>query len=518
MDSTTLPPYNGTTDAPYEEILEWDDATWVLISAFIIFTMQSGFGLLESGCVSSKNQVNIMYKNACDVIFGGLMYWMVGYGLQFGDWDHGARAFCGVGRFAVDVDNDLEMGDVFVSYVFQLSFACTATTIVSGAMAERVKLPAYIIYAFFNPAVAYAIPAHWVWDGYGWLSKLGVVDIAGSGVVHLCGGAAALVAAIVLGPRKGRFDNGTGSAPVGNGLNMILGTFILWWGWLGFNCGSTFGVQGGLWKLAGKSAVTTLNASMGGGVAGIIITLISNRGKFGVSDLCNSVLGALVGITASCAVVRPWESIVIGFIGGALAVGSTRLLDRLKIDDPVGAVSVHGISGIWGLLAVGIFMGEDNLSGLNKGNVGLIHGGGGYSLGIQAAAALSIIGWSSVTTFLVCVIIRFTIGLRMSEEQEELGADVTEHMIDQFNSLVVQKDNLDRLVVRRRSAYGETVPVGEGEQLDVQFDETTTSNSLRNRKVALPTSADLGESGKPANTVNGETKVFVVGDETSQQL
>lgn len=254
---------------------------------------------------------------------------------------------------------------------------------------------------------------------------------------------------------------------------------------------------------------------MGGGVAGIIITLISNRGKFGVSDLCNSVLGALVGITASCAVVRPWESIVIGFIGGALAVGSTRLLDRLKIDDPVGAVSVHGISGIWGLLAVGIFMGEDNLSGLNKGNVGLIHGGGGYSLGIQAAAALSIIGWSSVTTFLVCVIIRFTIGLRMSEEQEELGADVTEHMIDQFNSLVVQKDNLDRLVVRRRSAYGETVPVGEGEQLDVQFDETTTSNSLRNRKVALPTS---GESGKSANTVNGETKVFVVGDETSQQL
>jgi len=400
----------------------------VLIAAFIIFTMQSGFGLLESGCVSAKNQVNIMYKNASDVIFGGLMYWMVGYGLQFGDWPQ-ANWFCGVGRFGVDVTHDDEMGDLFVSYVFQLSFACTATTIVSGAMAERVKLPSYIIYAFLNPAVAYAIPAHWIWDGLGWLNTRGVVDIAGSGVVHLCGGAAAFVAALMLGPRTGRYDKGSEAPQPGSGINVVLGTFMLWWGWLGFNCGSTFGVQHALWKLAAKSACNTLNASMGGGVAGIIITLIVHRGKFGVSDLCNSVLGGLVGITAGCAVVRPWESIVIGFIGGLVAVGGTRLLDRLHIDDPVGAVSVHGLAGIWGMLSIGFFMDVDRLSGLNNGQVGLFHGGSGYSLGIQAAACASIIAWSMLTTAIVLGILKLTIGIRMSPEEELQGADPYEHML-----------------------------------------------------------------------------------------
>jgi ammonium transporter len=306
------------------------------------------------------------------------------------------------------------------------------------------------------PGFGYSIPAHWVWDSRGWLNTRGVVDIAGSGVVHLCGGAAAFVAALLLGPRKGRYDPDSKYKGPGAPTNIILGTFILWWGWLGFNCGSTFGVQNGLWRLAGKSAITTLNASMGGGFAGIVVTLISTRGHFGVGDLCNGVLGGLVSITAPCAVVRPWEAVVIGIIGGLLVVGAQRLIDLMKVDDPVSAVAVHGVGGIWGLLSVGFFMNDEPQSGLNKGHVGLFHGGGGYSLGIQAACAASIIAWSSIFTLIVLSVLKFTIGLRMSEEDEELGADTTEHGVDLFDprNLIIEKTGANNIQLRRKSAYG----------------------------------------------------------------
>ena len=225
-----------------------DDATWILTSAFIIFTMQSGFGLLESGLVSRKNEVNIMVKNAIDVIFGGLAYWIFGFSFSFGDIKR-SNGYTGVGKFFTDAEVD-EMGSVFAKYFFQLSFATTATTIVSGALAERTNLKAYMAFSFFNTST-FCFPAHWIWSHNGWLKKLGAIDIAGSSAVHIVGGASGLVATLYLGPRLGCF-RGRLFNSMASPTNVILGTFMLWWGWLGFNCGSTFGITGSKWKLAAR--------------------------------------------------------------------------------------------------------------------------------------------------------------------------------------------------------------------------------------------------------------------------
>ena len=226
-----------------------DDATWILTSAFIIFTMQSGFGLLESGSVSRKNEANIFVKNAIDVIFGGLSYWIFGFGFTFA-LNHRGNGFCGLGYFLTDADEN-QMGNVFSKYFFQLSFATTATTIVSGAMAERTSLRAYIMYSFLN-TLTYSFPAHWIWDHSGWLNRMGAVDIAGCGPVHLVGGVSGLVATLMLKPRIGRFDENAPPRQMASPTNVMLGTFMLWWGWLGFNCGSTFGITGMKWKLASR--------------------------------------------------------------------------------------------------------------------------------------------------------------------------------------------------------------------------------------------------------------------------
>ena len=245
LNSTISP----TNKDEYSEGTTPDDATWILTSAFIIFTMQSGFGLLESGMVSRKNETNIMFKNAVDVIYGGLSYWIFGFALSFGLSDH-ANAFCGYGYFLTDA-HESQMGEVFSEYFFQLSFSTTATTIVSGAMAERTNLKAYALYSFLN-TLTYSIPAHWIWDDKGWLRAMGAVDIAGCGAVHLVGGVSGLVATLMLKPRTGRFDPNSPPKHMSSPTNVLLGTFMLWWGWLGFNCGSTFGISGMKWKLASR--------------------------------------------------------------------------------------------------------------------------------------------------------------------------------------------------------------------------------------------------------------------------
>jgi ammonia channel protein AmtB len=343
-------------------------------------------------------------------------------------------------------------------------------------------------------------------------------------VVHLCGGSAALVAAAMLGPRSGRFDNGPEPPEPGCGTNIILGTFMLWWGWLGFNCGSTFGVQVALWKLAGKAAITTLNASMGGGCAGILVTLIVYKGKFSVSDLCNSVLGGLVAITAGCAVVSPWESIIIGFVGGFVAVMGTRLLDRCKIDDPLGAVSVHGFGGAWGMLAVGLFMREDRLSGLNNGQVGLFWSGNGYSLGIQAAAVASIVAWSMVTTTIVLGVLKLTIGIRLDEEEEHRGADATEHMIHCMDTELILARGFDKqLEVRRRSAFGLTMPVTELDDMSESSADGPAGGSgadseaprARRRAFSISSStlAEIAKEQRSHTNQNGHRNVAFQVDE-----
>ena len=250
LTSTVAPPTNrhDGDDTVGDEIGS-DDATWILTSAFIIFTMQSGFGLLESGMVSRKNEANIMVKNAVDVIYGGLSYWLFGFAFSFGKDDHG-NSFSGLGYFLTDTDES-KMGQVFSRYFFQLSFSTTATTIVSGAMAERTNLKAYTMYSFLN-TLTYSFPAHWIWNEHGWLRKMGAVDIAGCGAVHLVGGVSGLVATLMLKPRIGRFDKNAPSKQMASPTNVLLGTFMLWWGWLGFNCGSTFGISGMKWKLASR--------------------------------------------------------------------------------------------------------------------------------------------------------------------------------------------------------------------------------------------------------------------------
>ncbi|XP_060076769.1 putative ammonium transporter 3 [Ylistrum balloti] len=435
MTTTNVMVATNTTSQSSDQVnITWDDATWILTSSFIIFTMQSGFGLLEAGAVTNKNEVNIMVKNAADVIFGGLTYWAFGFGLSFGQ-DQGANLFCGVGHFFVDADED-QMGVVFSTFVFQLSFATTATTIVSGAMAERTKLSSYIIFSCVN-TVVYCIPAHWIWDNLGFLRKLGVIDIAGSGGVHLIGGSSAFVAAALLKPRSGRYDHGPDSLPMGNPVNSLLGTFMLWWGWLGFNCGSTFGISGGKWKLAAKSAIVTLLGSIGGGVIGITISYLTKKRKFEIEYIVNSILGGLVAITASCAIIRPWEALLAGAIGGLIGIYAPKFFNWMRVDDPVGAISVHGVAGVWGLLVVGLFTEKDNLENLTLGRSGLVHGGGFYLLGVQTLAAVVLTIWAALCTLILLVPIKLTIGIRLSPQEELLGADYVEHNIKQKETNII---------------------------------------------------------------------------------
>ncbi|CAH1252748.1 RHBG [Branchiostoma lanceolatum] len=424
-------PGNGTAGGTQAagDGLSWDDATWILTSSFIIFTMQSGFGLLECGNVSSKNEVNIMVKNAVDVVFGGLTYWMFGFGITFG-MAAGTNAFCGVGDWFLDSDDE-NMGVVFAKFIFQLSFATTSTTIVSGAMAERTKLNSYIVFSMLN-TVVYIFPAHWIWAPNGFLYTMGVIDVAGTGAVHLCGAACGLVATLLLKPRIGRFDDEDGGAPeMSSPTNVLLGTFMLWWGWLGFNCGSTYGIQGGKWKLAARSAVSTMLGSLGGGLVGVTYSYATKKGQFNVGDIVNGILGGLVSVTAICAIASPFGGLVIGSFGGLAADLGVPLLNYLKIDDPVGAVPVHGFAAIWGMLAVGLFALNDSLEGFSFGRKGLLYGGGPYLLGVQLIAVVVIILWGAGVSFVLLKLIDVTMGLRMSEEEEELGADICEHEIDQ---------------------------------------------------------------------------------------
>ncbi|XP_077987527.1 putative ammonium transporter 3 [Glandiceps talaboti] len=399
-----------------------DDATWILACAFIIFTMQSGFGLLESGSVSSKNEANIMVKNAIDVIFGGMSYWALGYGIGFGSDKH-SNPFCGVGNFFVDA-TDKYVGSLFSDYFFQASFATTATTIVSGAMAERTKLEAYIVFSFLNTFI-YSFPCHWIWGSNGWLNKLRVIDIAGSGAVHLVGGTTGLVATLILGPRHRRFEKGQDFS-MGNPTNVLLGMFMLWWGWLGFNCGSSYGITGGKWILASRSAVTTINASVGGGAVAILLSYLMKKRKFDIGYLVNGILGALVGVTAICALTSPWAGLVIGIIAGIISCLGAEMMDALKIDDPVGVVPVHFLAAIWGMLAVGFFIEKDSYGHGIEGT-GLIYGGGAYMLAVQTLAVVAIISWTSVSSFIVFKLIDLTIGLRLPLSEELLGADIVEH-------------------------------------------------------------------------------------------
>ncbi|XP_037045515.1 putative ammonium transporter 2 [Bradysia coprophila] len=405
-----------------------EDSNWVLTSSFIIFTMQTGFGMLESGCVSIKNEVNIMMKNIVDIVLGGLTYWIFGYAMSFGRGEF-SNPFIALGDFFIDPNiTDPLMGPIFAAFLFQLSFSTTATTIVSGAMAERCNFKAYCLFSFLNTAV-YCVPAGWVWGEHGFLHKLGVVDIAGSGPVHLIGGTAAFASAAMLGPRLGRYSDGTDPLPLGNPVNACMGLFVLWWGWLAFNSGSTYGVSGAKWQYAARAAVMTMMGSFGGGCFSVLFTLTKNDGRADIMDLINGVLGSLVSITAGCFLYHAWEALLIGAIGALLACVTMPLFDRLGVDDPVGASSVHGVCGIWGVIAVGFFADNPIPMETTSGRAGLFKGGGWYLLGIQSLSALCLTCWGICSTFLLLWMIDKVIPVRMDPNEEILGADLMEHRI-----------------------------------------------------------------------------------------
>ncbi|XP_055639594.1 putative ammonium transporter 2 isoform X2 [Toxorhynchites rutilus septentrionalis] len=405
-----------------------NDGVFIMLCAFLLVTLQTGFALIESGCVSAKSEVDMMIRNVVDIVLGGISFWIFGYAFMLGISSH-TNPFIGLGDFLVDSSlNNPLMGQIMAVYLFQMTFSASATTIVGGAIAERCNFKAYCLFSFLN-TIVYCIPAGWVWGEHGFLNKLGVVDIAGSGPVHLVGGSSAFASAMMLGPRLGRYAKGIEPLPLGNPVNACMGLFVLWWGWLAFNSGSTYGVSGAKWIYAARAAVMTMMGSFGGGSFSIIYSMIRNEGRLDIVDLINGILGSLVSVTAGCFLYHAWEAILIGAIGSALCCLSMPLFDKMGVDDPVGASAVHGVCGVWGVLAVGLFADNPIPLETTGGRSGLLKGGGWYLLGVQSLSALCLACWSICTTFALLWIINKIVPIRMDPNEELLGADLMEHRI-----------------------------------------------------------------------------------------
>jgi ammonium transporter, Amt family len=403
------------------------DTVWVLIAAFMVFFMQAGFGMVEAGFIRAKNATNILTKNFLDFCMASLGFFAFGYAIMFGP----GNGLIGLkGWFLMGAESAADV-PLFAFWLFQATFCGAAATIVAGGMAERMKFPAYLIYSFLISALIYPIVGHWVWGG-GWISSIGFADFAGSTVVHTTGGIAALVGTMILKPRTGKYraDGSPNMIPGHNIPLASLGVFILWFGWFGFNPGSTLGVGNG--QLIARVAINTnLAAAAGGATAMGLIWALTKKAD--LSMAMNGALAGLVAVTAPCAYIDPWAAIVIGSVGGVLVILGTELLDKLKIDDPVGAVPVHGLNGIWGTLAIGLF----GKSSLGVANDGLFYGGGLTQLGIQLLGVLAVAGFVFVGMGIIFKLIDRTIGLRVSQEEEFRGLDIGEHGIQSYSGFQI---------------------------------------------------------------------------------
>ena len=397
------------------------DTVWVLIAAMLVFFMQPGFALVEAGFTRSKNTANILMKNFVDFMVGSFLFWMIGFGLM-----HGANnGFIG-GLHLFDWSF---IGDSNVpaecTLIFQTVFCATAATIVSGGMAERTKFSMYVLISIIISVIIYPIEGHWTWGG-GWLSELGFHDFAGSTVVHSCGGVIALAGAMVLGPRIGKYSK-TGESRAIPGHNLTfgaLGVFLLWFGWFGFNPGSQLAAEGAENAIAISHVMCTTNmAAATGGLAALFLTWLV-FGKPSLSLVCNGILAGLVGITAGCDLVSIGGAAIIGAVCGVAMVGSVALIDKVcKIDDPVGAVSVHGVCGILGTLMTGMFAVDG----------GLFYGGGWHFLGVEALGSLVTCAWSFGLGMLTFIILKKVHGIRVEPRVEEEGLDIYEHGETAYN-------------------------------------------------------------------------------------
>jgi Amt family ammonium transporter len=382
---------------------------WTMIAAFLVFIMQAGFSMVEIGFTRAKNACNIIMKNVMDFSVGAIAFWAIGFGLMFGTTN---GLFGTTDFFFSGAEGDGAAWN-FAFWMFQVVFAATAATIISGAVAERTKFSAYLVYSFFVSALIYPIFGSWAWgslfNGGGWLEGLGFIDFAGSTVVHSMGGWLALAGAIVVGPRLGKFDKKGKVTPIpGHNIPLAaLGVFLLWFGWYGFNAGSTTTGDPSIALIA----VTTTLAAASAAIAAMAVTWI----KFGKSDVgmtLNGALAGLVGITAGCANVSPLSSVIIGLIAGVLVVYSVMFFDKIRVDDPVGAVSVHGVCGAWGTLAAGIF----DSAGFSL-----------HTIGVQLIGIVACFAWAFIAGLILFKLIDVVIGMRATKEEEMAGLDFSEH-------------------------------------------------------------------------------------------
>ena len=389
--------------------------TWMLISTFLVFIMHLGFASLEAGLTQSKNTVNILFKNVSIIAIGILTYAICGFNLMYPGEFNGYFGFAGFGITSpIGSAGLIDYADgaytYFTDFIFQAMFAATAATIVSGAVAERIKLSSFLIFSTVYVAIIYPVAGSWKW-GAGWLDQLGFYDFAGSTLVHSVGGWAALVGAILVGSRIGKYgQNGRIKPILGHNMPLAtIGVFLLWFGWYGFNGGSVLSADPGGVSLV--FVTTTLAAAAG--IIGAMITSWYVSKKPDLSMILNGSLAGLVGITAGADVISPMNSVLVGFIAGVIVVFSVIQLDKLKIDDPVGAISVHLVCGIWGTLAVGVFSAEHSLSV--------------QALGVVAYGLFCLIG-----SALIFTVLKYSIGLRVSEDEEIIGLDIGEHDMESY--------------------------------------------------------------------------------------
>ncbi|WP_284641322.1 ammonium transporter [Paenibacillus silviterrae] len=421
------------------------DTIWVVLTAAMILLMEGGFALLEAGFVRQKNAVSIIMKVFVDIAFGALIFFFFGFALMYGK-DAGGL----IGTTGFLMGGDLTHIDLSISHdtywLFQCAFVIAVISIVSGAVAERINFHAYILFTIAMTGLIYPIAGHWVWSAGGWLGSLGMVDFAGSAVIHALGGFSALAAAILVGPRIGKFsENGTPNiVPPSNLPLASVGAFILWFGWFGFNSGSTLSATNGN---IGHIAVTTMLAAASGCAACILFTMIRYR-KADPPMVINGSLAGLVGITAGCAFVSDAAAILVGAVCGIAMVFATEFLESKRIDDPVGAFAVHGVSGSIGTLAVGLFAKPELIEGVGQGYHGLFYGGGWNLLGIQALGLVTVSLWGFALSWLAMKVIGKLIPIRVSRDEELVGLDVGIHGVPAYSQ---EHDfiELDRLKIER---------------------------------------------------------------------
>ena len=468
------------------------DTIWVLIGAFLVFSMQPGFAMVETGFTRAKNAANIVMKNVMDMSLGSIVFWILGFGLMFGE-DIGG--FIGAPDFFVKGD----YGAAYPSssfFIFQTMFCATAATIVSGAMAERTNFLVYCIYSVLISALVYPISGHWIWGG-GWLAEMGFHDFAGSTAVHMVGGVAALIGAKMIGPRIGKYnEDGSVNAIPGHSIPLgALGVFLLWFGWFGFNGASTVCATGDEALISmGDIFITTNMAAAAGSTATMIYTWV-RYGKPDVSMTLNGVLAGLVAITAGCDVVSPAGALIIGLLAGVLVVVAVEFFDqKLKIDDPVGAVSVHGVCGAFGTIVTGLFATKD----------GLFYGGGTSFLTTQIIGVVTVAIYVAIAMTIIFGVLDKLIGLRVSEEEEIKGLDMEEHGLlssyADFMPTVEEMPSVTTTYVAPAAVTAPSVSVSTGEHKLSKVCIITSQNRFEALKAALD---KLGITGMTVTKVLG---------------